>query len=220
MTEAEWLTCADPAPMLELLKGKASDRKVRLFACACCRHVWCHLTEAGQREVVEWFEAVTDCAVPVDVAPPQFGDEDETVYLVSLPELAARFAVEALRDGHWVNAPAMCARVVSDGGAERGRMHAEKSAQCDILRDILGNPFSPAPQLSPTWLTPKVLSLAQLAYEPRRLPEGTLEPERLVAVAECLEEAGCTEESVLEHLREARPHVRGCWTVDVILGKE
>lgn len=45
MTEAEWNACADPQPMLEFLRGKASDRKLRLLLAACCRRAWCILVD-------------------------------------------------------------------------------------------------------------------------------------------------------------------------------
>src|SRR5262245_41900318 len=52
MTEEEWLACADPKPMLEFLRGKASDRKLRLFATSCCRSVWDFITDADARMAV------------------------------------------------------------------------------------------------------------------------------------------------------------------------
>ena len=62
--------------------------------------------------------------------------------------------------------------------------------------------------------------LARPAYEDRLLPSGHLDPVRLAVLADALEEAGCTDESILTHLRSAGPHVRGCWALDLVLGKE
>src|SRR5690348_9986646 len=53
MTEAEWLTCTDPIPMLEFLHGKTSERKMHLFACACCRRIWSLLGDVRSRRVIE-----------------------------------------------------------------------------------------------------------------------------------------------------------------------
>ena len=52
------------------------------------------------------------------------------------------------------------------------------------------------------------------------MPAGTLDNTRLAVLADALEEAGCTEADILGHLRGPGPHVRGCWVVDLILGKE
>ena len=88
-----------------------------------------------------------------------------------------------------------------------------------ILHDIFGNPFRPT-ALDPAWRTPTVTALATAAYEDRHLPAGTLDTQRLAVLADALEDAGCTDEQLLAHLREPSPHVRGCWVIDLLLGKE
>ena len=66
---------------------------------------------------------------------------------------------------------------------------------------------------------PSAVASGFIAAEERRLPEGTLDPDFLAVLAEALEEAGCTDPAVLDHLRGPGPHVRGCWPVELILGK-
>ena len=59
----------------------------------------------------------------------------------------------------------------------------------------------------------------QAAYEERELPAGTLDLARLAILADALEEAGCTNADILNHCRVPGVHVRGCWAVNLLLGK-
>jgi hypothetical protein len=87
-----------------------------------------------------------------------------------------------------------------------------------LLNEVHGNPFRPV-TLDPAWQAPQVVALAQAAYEQRELPSGTLGATRLAVLADALEDAGCTGQTILDHLRGPGPHVRGCWAVDLLLGK-
>jgi hypothetical protein len=88
---------------------------------------------------------------------------------------------------------------------------AERSAQCDILRDIFGNPFRPV-AFDPAWRTSTVVALAQQMYDSR---DFGLMP----ILGDALEDAGCDSADILDHCRGDGPHVRGCWVVDLVLGK-
>jgi hypothetical protein len=84
---------------------------------------------------------------------------------------------------------------------------------------VFGNPFRPV-ALEPAWLTPAVTSLAEAASKERLMPSGHLDSVRLKVLADALEEVGCSDQAILDHLRGPGPHVRSCWPVDLVLAKE
>jgi hypothetical protein len=100
---------------------------------------------------------------------------------------------------------------------------AERAVHVQLLRDIFGNPFRPLPVIDPSWLAwdgGTVRNLARIVYAERHLPEGILDSGHLAVLADALEEAGCAETDILGHLRGLGLHVRGCWALDLLLGKE
>ena len=101
-----------------------------------------------------------------------------------------------------------------------GREHA---AQAGLLRDLIGPvPFRRVLVQSAwlTWHDGVVVKLAQAAYGERRFPSGELDPARLAVLADALEDAGCVTGEIHSHCREqGRLHVRGCWLVDLLLGR-
>src|SRR5262249_35678037 len=82
----------------------------------------------------------------------------------------------------------------------------------DYARDVFGNPFRPV-SFGPRWRTPAAAGVASAVYDERAF-------DRLPVLADALEDAGCSDAEVLAHLRSVGPHVRGCWALDLALGKE
>jgi hypothetical protein len=96
---------------------------------------------------------------------------------------------------------------------------------CIPLRDIFGPlPFR-TPRLESRWRTPSVVALAQAAYQKRLTPDPSrpgwlvLDVARILVLGDALEDAGCTEDAILDHCRFPEEHVRGCWVVDMLTGR-
>jgi hypothetical protein len=196
MTEAEWLACEDPTPMLELVSGTAGGRKLRLFGVACSRRAWGRLDDLG-RAAVEVAEGHADGRAGSDALR------------------AARLACRTGGVGSaWYAAatrPAVAARNAALSAAAGPAPGAERAAQAGLLRDILGNPCRPV-VFSPAWGTDTVLALAGQMYESRDFGAMPI-------LADALQDAGCDQADILNHCRCGGPHARGCWVVDLVLGK-
>jgi hypothetical protein len=202
MTEQEWLQATDPKPMLEFLKGKVSDRKLRLFACACCRQVWDRLVEQASRRAVTTAEDFAD----------GLASDDE----LEEARLRAGWAEK------WSGQPDAADAAAWAASQETGILWVITTArrtasvsQAALMRDIFGNLFHPI-SLDPTWLTwhdGLLVSMARQMYDSRDFTD-------MPVLADALEEAGCTDDDILAHCRQPGEHVRGCWIVDLLLGKE
>jgi hypothetical protein len=224
--EATWLACTDAKAMLAFLRGKASDRKLRLFAAACCRVAWSSLGPHRSRRAVEVAERYADgLATEQDLhrARSQACEATMRNRRHTLGRAAGSFS--ATVEGR-LNLAAEAVHFHQPFLIGRFRWHTAddelNTATPLLLRDLFGplplRPVAVAAALL-QWREGLVVRLAQAAYDNRRLPAGTLEPERLAILADALEEVGCTESELLEHLRGAGPHVRGCWAVDLVLGR-
>ena len=96
---------------------------------------------------------------------------------------------------------------------------ASLARRAALLRDVVGNPFR-AVAFAHGWRTAVVSGMARVAREERALPSGHLDARRLAVLADALEDAGCADADLLSHLRSPGPHVRGCWALDLVLGKQ
>jgi hypothetical protein len=229
MTEEEWLACTDPGPMLEYLGANdlLSDRKQRLFDCACVRRIWHLLFDDKGRKAVEVAEKFADGLAGIEelrdaqAIALAAADARPTFYLPGVPDsysvlTAAAWAAWEYRSGADPLRPAALA-IAWQGLTENGRSQRrlakasyadERKIQVALLREIIGNPFQPA-NISPSTTA---WDLAQMIYDQRAF-------ERLPGLADALEKAGCDNPKILSHCWLPGPHVRGCWVVDLVLGK-
>jgi hypothetical protein len=211
MTEAEWLTCASPERMLSFVETRLSEREARLFGVACCRRIW-HLLKEQDQDVVEIAERFADG----EVDRAELDAAAESAWSASSHSLgragaAADAAGETIFRNDGFGNVYHVSHLTYNAFYAAGEDAGEYAAQCCLLRDIFGNPFRPV-RVAPAWLTSTVVQLASGIYA---------EPafDRLPMLADALQDAGCDNANILTHCRGPGPHVRGCWVVDLMLGK-
>ncbi len=261
MTESEWLACDDPDRMLCFLRGErppaaglfawlglgpkssapvppwATDRKLLLYACACCRRLPELYRDERSLQAIDAAEALADGMISKDKVR-----EADSAAREALDELMLRWDPGRDRSGlmfvasggwaqPWLQAAWAAAEVVRGapeaavqamvraatavatdwGDPRRAATALGAAARVALLRDLFNNPFRP-PRLDPAWLTWQegaVRKLAEGIYEERAF-------DRLPVLADALEEAGCTDADILDHGRGGAEHVRGCWVVDLL----
>jgi hypothetical protein len=225
MNKTEWDASNDPLPMLDWLRERGSERKFRLFACACMRRM-----EAIYRDYdLELLPGVAAEEVRADggavvYTPPRRGlwaagyPTGRTTARNVLESFGRGEAWEAARNVVWAVSDLL--QVQAEGSAlayDVPPLHVENPrearSQAALLRDLFGHLFHP----DPLWLarltqTDEGERIARAIYEDRSFAD-------LPVLADALEEAGCTDAAILEHCREPGEHARGCWVIDAILGR-
>lgn len=207
MTEDEWNGCRSAARMLEHVFGKASRRKYRLFACACCRLIGDLLTDQDEY-VVQAAERFADGGLEEE--------ELRAVWSMACNSGSEIAAVAA------VGSEASAWHVAHQTALDTARMAALKNFldlpvtqqhQCALMRDLFGPLlFRPITVVQPG-ISQTARTLARSIYAEHDFGA-------LPILADALEEGGCPNADVLKHCRGPGPHVRGCWVVDLLLGKE
>jgi hypothetical protein len=200
------------AHMPERYPEGVSERKIGLFALACCRRIWPHFRDQRCRHAVEVAErylegqatreemsAAYEAVRPLATCYDDDGPACAAAHLADVPWGKAG-AQEVAEAAAWY-APSVATA-----------FDEEMLAQAALLREVFGNPFREI-VFDPAWRTPQVKALAEHIYQSQEFA-------RLPELAELLEHAGCRQARLLEHCGRPGGHVRGCWALDLVLDKQ
>jgi hypothetical protein len=176
---------------------RTSLRKFRLFAVACCRLD---------------IKAITnpDCRALIDLSERWADGEASAMDVRQLRRKVQRWAAQSPLN-RWVSVWGAYQTAKPTGRPVFGFMNHRRYRP--LLADIIGP--SPMPfTFSSDWRTDTAVTLARTMYESREFSAMPI-------LADALQDAGCDNDDILNHCRDTNQvHVRGCWVVDLVLGKE
>ncbi len=203
MTEAEWLRCNDSMTMLQETSNGRTTRKWNLILCGFCRIDWSLLKDERSRTAVETAERFEDG----QASREELNAAHEAAQFAAIA-LQGKEPLEVIRAAgkahRAVERPCVIGRPVNLAEDRKRR-----AVVCDILGPL---PFRTV-EIEPAWRQPEVLELARQIYDERAF-------ERMPELADALEQAGCHQEDLVDHCRYEDEHWRGCWVLDLLLGKE
>jgi hypothetical protein len=230
MTAGEWRASDDPAPMLGHMRPAASPRRLRLFAAGCCQLALNSFAPPAARRAARLAAMAVDHQVPGDLLRRVQADAEAAARAAGSGYLAmvAAACAHALDPDPWAaaaEASEAAARAAADAGTPDGSLahpwvgmgqeayRAELAAHADLMRELFGDPSRPV-AFDPRWRTETAVSLAAGI-------DASGAFDRMPILADALEDAGCDDADLLTHCRDSQPpHARGCWVVDLVLGKE
>lgn len=248
MGEEDWLDSGFPIVMFESKIGWPTPRKQRLFAVACCRSVhhafpedpgWARSLDLAERVAVRKAK-VRELGGTLAHAEGRRSPRSRRNFTngdmrIEMVQRAIRWACENSKRVYAGQAAAAAGaaaayailpqdesyipRDQSEYKQQWGDAEKEETArQIHLLRDICGDDFRPT-KARIADLPSHAQRIALAAYDERVLPAGHIDPQTLAVLSDALEEAGAADARVLAHLRSDGPHVRGCWALDLLLGK-
>ncbi len=228
MNEDEWLNMDDSRNMMDFLKDDFSERKQRLFACACLRNLSASLiTKKELRLAISNAEDYCYGKISPNQlrasnrTATELSDDSETRRNKGIlrPGWGQPLDYNQSRVAHLIaltcepgHVSQLLARQFIHWTYYKDLMNPKE--QCNIIREIIGNPFADLRSedwLPEQWFTPLVKSIAKQCYEERDFT-GCL------ILADALEDEGCSNYLLLDHLRENTEHLLGCFAIDAILG--
>jgi hypothetical protein len=232
MTETEWLACRTSRKLLDFLRGRLTERKLRLIGCGCCRERWEQFSLPECRTAVEVAERIADGVASTAEIKEGFrlADYARNMSTGTVAGIPRRYKTREARCASWAvyelvveidrGVPNYLAYAlqpcVEDAldylSAIRLNPSAERFCQARVIRDVVSNPFRSL-NVQAFWRTPDVMLLAKGIYDDRAF-------DRMPILADALQDAGCDSDDVLSHCRDTSlKHVRGCWAVDLVLDK-
>jgi hypothetical protein len=241
VTYDEWAECTNPIQMLDLLDGKVSHRRVRLLSSGWIRFSFPPVAVSRIASCLDRVDSIADGLQPSEGLLQQMLDlyrdlpdlSSDTAYLTSLDYIVIGdpfFGARNLILGRSKSLQtAFCQHIRCVFGNPwphlvRPTYPRLKEVGMSLLKIVAGHPnfrdvssieqpaLMDSPPFADDWRTSTAVTLAQQMYDSRDFSAMPI-------LADALQDAGCDNADILDHCRGPGPHVRGCWVVDLVLGK-